>query len=103
SRRLGFFAEGKLKKFDVTGGGPAVTIADAQATTGGIGPWSGSWNKDDVIIFGRITSPLLRVSASGGSPAKLTELDGTRRQTAHFPPSVLPGGPHFPYLSLSPH
>src|SRR5262249_59086956 len=34
SRRLGFFAEGKLKKIDVTGG-PAVTIADAQATTGG--------------------------------------------------------------------
>ena len=34
SRRLGFFADGKLKKLDVTGG-PAVTIADAQATTGG--------------------------------------------------------------------
>jgi hypothetical protein len=67
SRRLGFFAEGKLKKLDVTGGGPPVTIADAQGTTGGIGPWSGSWNKDDVIVFGRITSPLFRVSAAGGS------------------------------------
>src|SRR5262249_38300106 len=29
SRRLGFFADGKLKKIDVAGGGPAVTIADA--------------------------------------------------------------------------
>jgi Tol biopolymer transport system component len=101
SRRLGFFAEGKLKKFDVTGGGPAVTIADAQATTGGIGPWSGSWNKDDVIIFGRITSPLFRVSASGGAPAKLTELDGTRRETAHFAPWFLPDGHHFMFVALS--
>src|SRR5262249_17935652 len=36
SRRLGFFAEGKLKRFDMTAGGPAVTIANAVATTGGI-------------------------------------------------------------------
>src|SRR5262245_38350563 len=101
SRRLGFFADEKLKRIDVTGGGPAVTIADAQATTGGIGPWSGSWNRDDVIIFGRITSPLFRVSAAGGSPAKLTELDGTRHETAHFAPWFLPDGRHFLYVALS--
>jgi len=101
SRRLGFTADGKLKKFDVTAGGPAVTIADAQATTGGIGPWSGSWNTDDVIVFGRITSPLFRVSAAGGSPAKLTELDATRHETAHFAPWFLPDGRHFLYVALS--
>jgi len=101
SRRLGFFAEGKLKKFDVDGGGPAVTIADAQGTTGGIGPWNGSWNKDDVIVFGRITSPLFRVSAAGGSPAALTELDKTRHETAHFAPWFLPDGHHFLYVALS--
>jgi eukaryotic-like serine/threonine-protein kinase len=100
SRRLAFFSDGKLKKIDVTGG-PAVTIADAQGTTGGIGPWSGSWNKDDVIVFGRITSPLFRVAAAGGSPAKLTELDGTRHETAHFAPWFLPDGHHFLYIALS--
>jgi eukaryotic-like serine/threonine-protein kinase len=101
SRRLGFFAEGKLRKFDVDGGGPAVTIADAQGTTGGIGPWNGSWNKDDVIVFGRITSPLFQVSAGGGSPAKLTELDTTRQETAHIAPWFLPDGRHFLYVALS--
>src|SRR5262245_17480576 len=101
SRRLGFFAEGKLKKFDVTGGGPPAIIADAQGTTGGIGPWNGSWNEDDVIVFGRITSPLFRVSAAGGSPAKLTELDATRHETAHFAPWFLPDGNHFLYVALS--
>jgi serine/threonine-protein kinase len=64
SRRLGFFAEGKLKKIDLAGG-PPVTIADAERTTGGRGPWSGSWNRDDIIVFGRITSPLFHVPAAG--------------------------------------
>src|SRR5215831_7305872 len=100
SRRLGFFAEGKLKKIDVTGG-PAVTIADAQATTGGRGPWDGSWNQDDIIVFGRITSPLFRVSAAGGSPTLLTDLDATRHETAHFAPWFLPDGHHFLYVALS--
>jgi len=101
SRRLAFFAEGKLKKFDVMAGGPAVIVADAQATTGGLGPWIGSWNKDDVIVFGRITSSLFRVSAAGGSPTKLTELDATRHETAHFAPWFLPDGQHFLYVALS--
>jgi serine/threonine protein kinase/Tol biopolymer transport system component len=101
SRRLGFFAEGKLKKFDMSSGGPAVTIADAQATTGGIGPWNGSWNKDDVIVFGRISSVLFRVSASGGSPVPLTEIDGTHHETAHFAPWFLPDGHHFLFVALS--
>ena len=101
SWRLGFVADGKLKKLDVTVGGRAVTIADAQATTGGLGPWTGSWNKDDVIVFGRISSPLFQVSAAGSSPAKLTELDGTRHETSHFAPWFLPDGNHFLYVALS--
>jgi eukaryotic-like serine/threonine-protein kinase len=100
SRHLGFFADGKLKKVDLSGG-PAVTIADAQGTTGGIGPWNGSWNNDDLIVFSRITSPLYRVSAAGGSPTKLTELDATRHETAHFAPWFLPDGHHFLYVALS--
>ena len=100
SRRLGFFADGKLKKLDVTGG-PAVTIADAQATTGGLGPWSGSWNQDDVIIFSRLTSPLFRVSAAGGTPTPLTQLDAARQESAHFAPWFLPDGRHFLYAAVS--
>jgi serine/threonine protein kinase len=100
SRHLGFFADAKLKKIDVSGG-PAVTVADVQATTGGLGPWSGSWNKDDVIVFGRISSPLFRVSAAGGSVAPLTALDETRQEIGHFAPWFLPDGRHFLYSALS--
>jgi serine/threonine protein kinase len=100
SRRLGFFADGKLKKIDVAGG-PAVTVADAQATTGGLGPWSGSWNQDDVIVLGRISSPLFRVSAAGGRVTPLTALDETRQEVGHFAPWFLPDGRHFLYSALS--
>jgi hypothetical protein len=78
-----------------------VTIADAQATTGGIGPWSGSWNRDDVIVFGRITSPLFRVPAAGGTPVPLTQLDAARQESAHFAPWFLPDGRHFLYAAVS--
>src|SRR5262249_7127118 len=62
---------------------------------------NGSWNKDDVIVFGRITSPLFRVSAAGGSVRPLTNLDRTRQEIAHFAPWFLPGGHHFLYSFLS--
>jgi serine/threonine-protein kinase len=44
SRRLAFFADGKLKKLDVAGGG-VQTLGD-----GGF-PAPGAWNRDGVILF----------------------------------------------------
>jgi serine/threonine protein kinase/Tol biopolymer transport system component len=95
-RRLAFFAGSKLKSIDVNGG-PAFTIAD----TGVLQPSSGSWNRDDVIIFGRINSGLFRVPAKGGSPVALTTLDKTQGETGHGYPWFLPDGRHFLYLVTS--
>ena len=50
SRKLGFFAQGKLKKIALSGG-PPITLADAQGVSGG------SWNRDDVILFASNRSP----------------------------------------------
>src|SRR5262249_46144568 len=44
SRYIGFFADRKLKRMEVSGG-PAQTLADAPE------PRGGSWNRDGVIIF----------------------------------------------------
>jgi hypothetical protein len=96
SRRLAFFTDGKLKSIDVSGG-PASTIADA----GGISPASGSWNQDDVIVFGHLNSGLFRVAAKGGSPVPLTTLDRSRNEMAHWAPWFLPDGRHFLYLIAS--
>ena len=66
---IGFFADGKLKKISVQGGG-AVTLCDPPDDRGG------SWGDDGTIVFtpdNRIA--LSRVSSAGGTPQPLTSLD----------------------------
>ena len=90
SRYIAFFANGKLKKVLVTGG-PVVPLCDV---TGGRG---GTWNRDNVIVFGATTSVLQRVSASGGIPQPVSVLDKEYGESSHRFPSFLPDGRHFVY------
>jgi serine/threonine protein kinase len=96
SRRLAFFDGPRLKRIDPSGGPPVTIVEEA-----GAGPGSGSWNRDDVIIYGRFTSNLFRVPASGGTPGPLTQLDKTRGEFAHWAPWFLPDGRHFLYVAMS--
>lgn len=93
SRFLGFFAEGKLKKVDTSGGSP-LTICDAPIGMGG------TWNRDGVIVFAPNRSgPLYRISASGGTATPVTAMDRGRAETAHRWPWFLPDGRHFLYAA----
>jgi len=90
SRQVAFFADGKLKKIDITGG-PPMAIADAPNGRGG------SWSPEGIILFApNTTSPLLRVAASGGAVAPATSLEATK-SIAHRFPWFLPDGRHFIY------
>ena len=93
SRKVGFFAGGKLKKIDIAGG-PAVTICDAPAGRGG------SWSRTGVILFANTTSGLQQVPAAGGTPVPATILDPATRATSHRWPQFLPDGEHFLYLNV---
>jgi Tol biopolymer transport system component len=95
-RRLAFFDGARLKRIDLSGG-PAVTLADTVNNA----PGSGSWNQDDVIVFGRFNTPLFRIPASGGSPVPVTVLDQARGETTHWAPWFLPDGRHFLYVALA--
>ena len=96
SRQIGFVSSGKLMKIDVTGG-PAVTLANASGLFRG-----GTWNQDDVIVYSpEPTSVLVRLSAGGGTPAPVTELDTSRNEVGHRYPHFLPDGRHFLYLAVS--
>jgi hypothetical protein len=89
---IGFFANGKLKKIEVSGG-PSQTICDAPIGRGG------TWNKDGVILFApRNRSAINRVSASGGSPAPLTQFGAG--ESSHRWPYFLPDGRHFLFTAL---
>ena len=90
SRFIGFFAEGKLKKIDASGG-PPQTICDAPGNRGG------TWNRDGVILFASVNSPLYRVPASGGVPTPVTQFEPSRGEDSHRWPFFLPDGRHFLY------
>ena len=93
SRYVAFFGEGKLKKVDVNGL-PPVPICDAANGR------SGSWNRDGVIVFSPdSTTPIHRVSASGGKSVPVTKLDPARRETTHRWATFLPDGRHFLYMA----
>ncbi len=93
SRSLGFFADGKLKTVDLEGGSTQI-ICDAPLGRGG------AWGSGGVILFSPApTAPLMRVSASGGTPVPITKLDAALH-TSHRWPSFLPDGKRFLYIAL---
>ncbi len=66
---VAFFADDKLKKLSVQGGA-AISLCDAPSNRGG------SWSEDGNIIGSlRNRVGLSRVSAAGGTPEPVTELD----------------------------
>jgi Tol biopolymer transport system component len=83
---IGFFADQKLKKIYVQGGA-AITVCDA------LDPRGGTWGEDGNIIAAfRSVGPLVRVSAAGGTPRALTQLDVQKGEQTHRYPQILPGG-----------
>ena len=89
SRWIGFFSANKLRKIDSTGG-PPQSIADSSGDVRG-----GTWSPDGTIIFSpNVTSPLLRVAATGGPVSELTKLNSENGETSHRWPSMLPDGKH---------
>jgi eukaryotic-like serine/threonine-protein kinase len=92
-RHLGFGAQGKLKRIDLSGGLPQ-NVCDAALFAGG------TWNADGAIVFSPGMGALKRVPASGGEPVVVTALDASHRETTHAWPYFLPDGRHFLFLAL---
>ncbi len=95
-RSIGFFADGKLRRIEASGG-PAESLCDAPNGRGG------TWNQQGVILFAPDNAgPLFRVSASGGKPAPVTQVDGSQPTATHRWPQFLPDGQHFLFLAWTP-
>jgi serine/threonine protein kinase len=89
SRFIGFFAGGKLKKVEVSGGLPA-TLCDVGIGTGG------TWNREGDILFSALGwRGISRVPATGGAPTTVLQADFKRQETDIHDPSFLPDGRHF--------
>ncbi|MGC2170244.1 MAG: protein kinase [Candidatus Sulfotelmatobacter sp.] len=97
SRSLGFFAEGKLRVTDASGGA-VQTLADAPDARGG------SWSADGTILFTpEGLSAMYSIPAAGGTPARTTGADKAE-PTVGSPrwPEFLPDGKHFIYFQFLP-
>jgi Tol biopolymer transport system component len=84
SQWLGFFAGGKLKKVEVSGG-PVLVVCDSPFSDGA------SWGSQGMIAFSPPgAGTLLQVSDGGGVPQPLTRLE--KGESLHGWPDFLPGG-----------
>jgi len=94
NRTLGFFAGAKLKTIDLNGGSPLV-VCDAAFGRGG------TWSPDGTIVFApEALSPIMRVTASGGTPVPVTKFEAGQAPS-HRWPFFLPDGKHFLYLFVA--
>jgi Tol biopolymer transport system component len=96
SKRIGFFAQSRLKVTDLLGGSPR-TLAETGATTDARG---GTWGADDRIVYApTFVGSLFSVPVEGGAPGPATRLpEGSDMNTQRFP-SFLPDGRRFVFYS----
>jgi Tol biopolymer transport system component len=84
-----------LKKIPVNGG-PDQTICQAENAKGG------SWSPDGTILFSpNHDAPILKVSALGGEPVPVTDLENDQGFDSHRHPWFLPDGRRFLYMARS--
>jgi len=100
NRSLGFFAQGKLRIIDASGGA-VQTLADAPQ------PRGGAWGPDGTILYTpNPTSPLLRIPAAGGTPSqvmgqeKAASASATAISSQRWP-AFLPDGRHFIFFQFA--
>jgi serine/threonine protein kinase/Tol biopolymer transport system component len=88
---IGFFANGKLKTVELSGG-HLLTLCDAPSNAGG------TWNQQGLILFTPdfASGELYQIPALGGSPKPALNLDKSRFQGYGWP-NFLPDGRHFTY------
>src|SRR2546426_1176802 len=94
SRSVAFFAGGRLRRLEVSGGLPVAICSTGDGR-------GGTWGGDGTILCSpEYRAGLFRVPASGGEPAPVTRLDEATHSSHRWPP-LLPDGSHFLYLGIS--
>ena len=84
---VAFVSSGTLKKTALSSGIPVPLMDSVGNEFGGV------WGDDQYIYFGPgFTSPIMRVSATGGSPQPVTTVQSDKKELGHVGPLLLPGG-----------
>ena len=94
-RAVGFFADGKLKRFDLDSAS-VRTLCNAPNGRGG------TWSKTGVILFtpiGTLNGGIMSVSDNGGTPVKLNYPGASQDENTFRWPVFLPDGKHYVFLA----
>jgi serine/threonine protein kinase/Tol biopolymer transport system component len=100
-QRLGYFADGKLKRIDANGG-PSQTLAESVLLTA-----PGAWNRDGTILYSLPVAgsggfaQIASISQSGGASTPVTRIDTATTERLQVLPRFLEDGDRFLYLSVS--
>src|SRR5579864_2977199 len=96
-RAVGFFANGKLKRFDFDSAS-VRTLCDAPSGRGG------TWSKSGVILFttiGTLNEGIMSVSDNGGTSVKFNYPSATGNENTYRWPVFLPDGKHYLFLAAN--
>ena len=94
-RRMGFFADRKLKTIDIASGAVRI-VADARRASGG------TWGTSGAIVFAPdVNGPLYQVAETGGTASPITRVLNADGLQGHRWPVFLPDGRHFLYVNLT--
>ena len=96
-RAVGFFANGKLKRFDLDSAS-VRTLCDAPSGRGG------TWSKSGVILFtpiGTLNEGIMSVSDNGGTSVKFNYPSATGNENTYRWPVFLPDGKHYLFLAAN--
>ncbi|MGH9774081.1 MAG: protein kinase domain-containing protein [Candidatus Acidiferrales bacterium] len=90
---IGFFADGQLKRVDLSGGPPTILTPAADGR-------GGTWAGDTILFTPDVFDVIYRVPATGGKASAVTQMDRSLH-TTHRWPYFLPDGKHLLYLAAN--
>jgi hypothetical protein len=97
SRYIGFFADRKMKRVDVSGGAVSDVCPAGRFNLGG------TWSSQGVILFSVFPGKLQRVAEGGGTPEPAGSTELAKDALGQLWPSFLPDGKHFLYVEWRYH
>ncbi len=96
-KQVAFYGGGKLMIAPVDGTVPFAVTDDVNAFLGV------AWSEDNSHLYVSVSSGLATVEAkAGGTPRSITSLDGTRNESSHTWPEVLPGNRGLLFVARAP-
>src|SRR6185437_6833997 len=95
SRYIGFFADGKLKRIEISG-----LIPEDLCTVGSAG--LPTWNQYGIVLFAvGAGTPIQEIDLADCAIKPATRLDSSLGEDRHLFPRFLPDGRHFLWVSLT--